>query len=164
MLGRIGSALCYLLHLAALTVVYFGAAKVGLIMSFVHGTISPVWPPTGLAVGALALWGPRRLWPAIAAGAFWANFDAGHTLVVAAAIAAGNTLEAVLGAALVRRLGTVGEPAGAAAALAMLGVAVVAPLPSATGGVLSLSLAGLADWSQFPQAWLVWWVGDVTGP
>src|SRR5688500_11320643 len=97
MLGWRRSAFHYLLHLAVLTVVYFGAAKVGLTMSCVHGTIAPVWPPTGLAVGALALGGPRRLWPAIAAGAFWANFDAGHTLAVAAAIAAGNTLEAVLG-------------------------------------------------------------------
>jgi signal transduction histidine kinase len=40
---------------------------------------------------------------------------------------------------------------------------VVAPLPSATGGVLSLSLAGLADWNQFPQVWLVWWMGDALG-
>jgi signal transduction histidine kinase len=157
------SAFHYLLHLAVLTVVYFGAAKLGLTMSFVHGTISPVWPPTGLAVGALALWGPRRLWPAIAAGAFWANFDAGHTIAVAAAIAVGNTLEAVLGSSVLRRLGTVGEPAGAVDALAMLGVAVVAPLPSATAGVLSLSLGGLADWNQFPQEWLVWWVGDALG-
>lgn len=162
-LGWVGSALPYLLHLAVLTVGYFGAAKVGLTMSFVHGTISPVWPPTGLAVGALALWGPRRLWPAVAAGAFWANFDASHTLALAAAIAAGNTLEAVLGAWVLRRLGTVGEPAAADDALAMIVVAAVAPLPSATGGVLSLSLAGLADWNQFPQAWLVWWVGDALG-
>ena len=162
-LGWVGSALPYLLHLAVLTVGYFGAAKVGLTMSFVHGTISPVWPPTGLAVGALALWGPRRLWPAVAVGAVWANFDAGHTLALAAAIAAGNTLEAVLGAWVLRHLGTVGEPAAADDALAMIVVAAVAPLPSATGGVLSLSLAGLADWNQFPQAWLVWWVGDALG-
>jgi integral membrane sensor domain MASE1 len=157
------SAFHYILYLAVLTVVYFGAAKLGLTMSFVHGTISPVWPATGLAVGALALWGPRRLWSAIAAGAFWANFDAGHTIAVAAAIAVGNTLEAVLGSSVLRRLGTVSEPTGADDALAMLGVVVVAPLPSATGGVLSLSLAGLADWHQFPQEWLVWWVGDALG-
>ena len=29
--------------------------------------------------------------------------------------------------------------------------------------MLSLSLAGLADWTQVPQAWLVWWVGDALG-
>src|SRR5690242_3584550 len=159
-MGWLRPALIQTFQLAALTVVYVGMAKLGLTVAFVHSTVSPVWPPTGLAIAALTLWGPG-LWPAIAAGALWANADLG--LPVAAGIAAGNTLEAVLGALALRRLGLRGELTRSRDAVVVMAVAAIAPLPSATGGVLSLSLAGFSPWPQFPSVWVVWWVGDAMG-
>src|SRR5207302_636822 len=66
--------------------------------------ITPVWAPSGIALVALLRLG-GRFWPAVAVGAFSANVASGAGASVAAAIAVGNTLEAVAGAGLLRRFG-----------------------------------------------------------
>src|SRR5881296_3753288 len=86
----------------ALAAVYFCAGKLGLLLAFVNASVSPVWPPTGIALAALLMWG-YRLWPGIFLGAFLVNFTTAGTPVADLGIAAGNTLEALLGAWLVNR-------------------------------------------------------------
>ncbi|HET9766224.1 MAG TPA: MASE1 domain-containing protein [Thermoanaerobaculia bacterium] len=150
-----------LLVVAAL---YFGAAKVGLTMAFLAEQVSPVWPATGIALAAVLLLGPR-VWPGIALGAFLANATADEPLLVAAGIAAGNTLEALAGAWLVG-LGRRFRPAldGMADALALVGLAAgVATTVAATIGVTSLCAGGLEPWSRFGALWGVWWLGDAMG-
>jgi len=56
-----------------LVTIYFAIAKLGLRYATIGPSISPVWPPTGLAIAALVLLG-LRYWPAILAGAFLATF------------------------------------------------------------------------------------------
>src|SRR5437763_2587908 len=92
----------YLLRFATVTALYVGAAKVGLGLSVAHGVITPVWAPSGIALAALIILGPRY-WPAVALGAFVANATSDVSIWIAAAIAVGNTLEAVAGAFLLRR-------------------------------------------------------------
>ena len=58
--------------LAALTVVYVLGGKLGLLFASVHASATAVWPPTGIAIAALLLGGPR-LWPGVLIGAFAAN-------------------------------------------------------------------------------------------
>src|SRR5690349_8789936 len=81
----------------SLFAIYVVTAKLGLRLDAVSGFATLVWPPTGIALAALVLFG-RRLWPAIAAGALVVNWTMGAPLVVALGIAVGNTLEAVVGA------------------------------------------------------------------
>src|SRR5262245_6364623 len=88
---------------ALLALVYLAAAKLGLSMAFVAEQVTAVWPPTGIALAALVL-GGYRLWPGITLGAFLANAIAGAPLGAAAGIALGNTLEALVGAWLLRRV------------------------------------------------------------
>src|SRR5690242_3477275 len=76
---------------------YFGSAKLGLTLAFVAEQVTLVWPPTGIALAAVLLLG-RRVWPGIALGAFLANVTAHETVATACGIAAGNTLEALIGA------------------------------------------------------------------
>src|SRR5436189_2604003 len=52
--------------------VYFGAAKLGLSFAFVHSSVSPIWPPAGIAIAAVLLFG-NRVWPGIFLGALIAN-------------------------------------------------------------------------------------------
>src|SRR5213592_3108936 len=85
-----------------LTVVYFIAGKLGLVLASLHASASPVWPPAGIALAALLLLG-YRIWPAILIGAFLVNVTTAGNLATSFAIAAGNTLEAVAGAWLVNR-------------------------------------------------------------
>ena len=155
----------YWVSLVAVAAVYFGAAKVGLTMAFLAEQVSPVWPATGIAVAAVLLLGPR-VWPGIALGAFLANATADEPLLVAAGIAAGNTLEAVSAGWLLQccgrrfRLGL----DGVVDVLALVGLAGgVSTAVAATVGVTSLCLGGLEPWSQFGALWGVWWLGDAMG-
>src|SRR5438552_12095302 len=68
---RLG-AIPWLFRAVLLTAAYFVIAKLGLRYATIGPSISPVWPPTGLAIAALVLFG-LRYWPAVLAGAFLAN-------------------------------------------------------------------------------------------
>src|SRR5207253_4346064 len=73
---------------------YFATARLGLLLDAVAGFATLVWPPTGIALAALLLYG-TWLWPAVFAGALLANLLAGASLPVALGIACGNSLEAL---------------------------------------------------------------------
>ena len=153
----------FLLFLA-LTSVYFTAGKLGLSIAFVHPSASPVWAPTGIALAALLVFG-LGVWPAITIGAFLVNVTTFGSWGTSLAIAAGNTLEAVVGAMLVDQFaGGVrcffrGRDVLRFVVLAGLGSTMISP----TLGVTSLALSHFAAWSDYPAIWLTWWLGDVSG-
>jgi integral membrane sensor domain MASE1 len=87
--------------MVAIATVYVAAAKLGLRLAVVHPYATAVWAPSGIALAALLIYG-RSVWPGIYIGAFIANLTNGgtatpQTIAVAAAIASGNTLEALAG-------------------------------------------------------------------
>jgi PAS domain S-box-containing protein len=148
---------------AILATVYFGAAKLGLTMAFVAEQVTAVWPPTGIALAALLLYG-YRLWPGIALGALLANATANAPLAVAAGIAIGNTLEALVGAWLLRSM--VRYPALGQVKDVLRLVVLAAggsTMVSATIGATSLCLGGVKPWTAYPAMWSVWWLGDAMG-
>ena len=148
----------------ALAAVYFCAAKFGLSLAYVNASASAVWPPTGIALAALLLWG-CRLWPGIFLGAFLANIATQGTVLTTLGIATGNTLEAVLGAWLVNQFAN-GRQAFESARdifkFIVLAV-IVSTTVSATLGVTSLALGGFARWTDYFSIWTTWWVGDAIG-
>src|SRR5713226_477884 len=87
---------------AGLAAVYLVAAKLGLMLAFVHASATAVWPPTGIALAAFLLLGPR-VWPAIFLGAFLVNITTEGSAWTSLGIATGNTLEGFVGAFLVAR-------------------------------------------------------------
>jgi integral membrane sensor domain MASE1 len=146
-----------------LAVIYFIAGKLGLMLASLQASASPVWPPAGIALGALLLLG-YRAWPAIFIGAFLVNVTTAGNVATSFAIGTGNTLEALVGAWLVNRF------AGGInifdRAQGVFKFALVAALSSIIGpafGVTSLGAAGFADWAQYGAIWLTWWLGDATG-
>ncbi|HET6280802.1 MAG TPA: MASE1 domain-containing protein [Polyangia bacterium] len=145
-----------------LLVVYLGTAKLGLSFDALGGVASTVWPPTGIAIVALFLYG-HRLWPAIALGAFIANQQAGMPLVTVVLMAAGNTLEAVAGAAILRRGGFGAHLDRLRDVFLLLVAALVSTTISASGGVLGLLAGGVAVSHGYDKVWTVWWLGDVMG-
>jgi signal transduction histidine kinase len=156
--------LVHLAALLALAAVYFVAGKLGLALAFAHPSASPVWPPTGIALAAVLLLGPR-VWPAIFAGAFLVNASTAGSIATSLGIAAGNTLEAVAGGWLVTRFAR-----GADAferpqdvfKFALL-AAVASSALSATVGVTVLGAGGFAAWSDYGRLWSTWWLGDAAG-
>ena len=132
----------YLMHVVLLVALYVGTAKPGLSLPAVGVFATAVWPPTGLALVAL-VFGGYRLWPGIALGAYLVNVWAGAPLLVTAGMALGNTFEALLGAASLRRvvrfcpaLERLREVAG------LVGAAILSTLVSAMVGVTSGWLGG----------------------
>src|SRR5207245_11795956 len=123
-----------------------------------------VWPATGIALAALLMYG-YRVWPGIFAGAYLANVTTAGTIATSLGIAAGNTLEGVAGAYLVNRFAN-GQNAfhrpHDVVKFALL-AATVSTMVSATVGVTSLSLGGLANWADFVPLWLTWCHGDRVG-
>src|SRR5947208_15479379 len=91
-----------LLVIGLLTVVYFIAGKFGLMLASLHASASPVWPPAGVALGALLVLG-YRTWPAIFVGAFLVNVTTAGNFGTSLAVGAGDSLEALCGAWLVNR-------------------------------------------------------------
>jgi PAS domain S-box-containing protein len=149
---------------AGLVVAYVATAKLGLALDPVNGFATLVWPPTGIALGVLARRGVG-LWPAVTLGAFAANLSGGAAWPIAAGIAAGNTLEALIGARLLARVnGASGPIRRLSHAVALLVAALGSPLIAATIGVLSLWLGGVVTSpARAFEAWLAWWLGDVLG-
>jgi len=147
--------------LVALAAAYFVAGRLGLRFAVVSPNATVVWPPTGIALAALLLAG-YDVWPAIMVGAFLVHLSTTGSVPSAVAIAAGNTLEGLLGAYLVNRFARgrrVLERARDIFTFAIL-AGIVSTAVSATAGVLAISLDGLARWSDFGSIWLTWWLGD----
>ena len=147
-----------------LVAIYFAIAKLGLRYATIGPSISPVWPPTGLAIAALVLLG-LRYWPVILAGAFLTNATTDIPILAAFGIACGNAAEAALAAWLLRRregprlsfddLGSVRKLVGVAAPLGAL--------VSAAVGATTLLLAHVISSSTFLLGLALWWAGDYLG-
>ena len=150
--------------LAALIGVYVLAGKVGLSLAFVHASASAVWPPTGIALAVLLTLGYRS-WPAIFAGAFVVNVSTAGSVATSLGIAAGNTLEGLLGAYLVTRFANGARAFDRAQDVFKFAglAALLSTTASATAGVISLSLGDDAPWGDFGRIWLTWWLGDAAG-
>jgi integral membrane sensor domain MASE1 len=146
----------------AVALVYFGSAKAGLALAFATPNVTAIWPPTGIALATLVL-GGRRLWPGVALGAFLANVTTDVPLYTTFGITIGNTLEAVVGASLLRWAGF--QPS-LRRLRDLFGLAVLAGVlsttVSATIGVASLSL-GDSLGADTLTTWRVWWLGDMGG-
>src|SRR5882762_11494231 len=92
----------YLARVVLLAAAYFSAAKLALLVAIPPGYATAVWPPSGIALAALLLWG-NRLWPGVWIGSFAANLMVEGAPLVAAAFATGSSLQAFAVATLVRR-------------------------------------------------------------
>jgi len=153
----------YGLRLAVVAAAYFLTAQLGLQLALVHGQVTPVWPPTGIALFAILVFGVR-MWPAVALAAFLVNIPLGPNPLSAAVIAVGNTLAPLFAAYLMKQAGFRLElqRLGDAAALILLG-ALAGMAVSATAGSLVLVLSGSVPQANFAQTWAVWWTGDAMG-
>jgi len=141
---------------------YIGTAKMGIELPVARGVVTPVWAPTGIALAALILFGPS-LWPAVAIGALVANATSGASVPVAAFISVGNTLEAVVGAALLRRVTFDSRLERIRDVLTLVVLAAAGSTAiAATNGVTTLWVSDNLTGSYWSN-WFLWWSGDAMG-
>ncbi|MEQ8728734.1 MAG: CHASE domain-containing protein [Sandaracinaceae bacterium] len=162
---RTGVLRAWVVPSLAVAVAYFVIARASLLLAIPPGFAAPIWPAAGVAVIALLRW--PRAWPGILVGSIAANVQAiGEPASQAAiGIGVGATLQAALGAHLVRRWvgwpSTLESPKQILLFFAAIGPA--AELVNATLGPLSLYVTGLVPADRLPLTMSVWWVGDTLG-
>lgn len=151
-------------NLAAVTVGYYAASRVGLVFAIPPADVTPVWPASGIALAAVL----RLGWvacPGIWLAATITALESRNPLWVAAALAIGNALEALLAAYLVRWAVRDVHPLDRgwdAVKFWALGGWVSCAIGAALG-VAPLSIAGLIPRSALWDQWWAWWLGDVGG-
>jgi diguanylate cyclase (GGDEF)-like protein/PAS domain S-box-containing protein len=153
-----------MLRFVALVGAYLVAAHVGFAFAVIHGTISLVWPASGLALLALALLGLRYA-PAVALAAFAANLAHGVPAAAALGIGFGNTLAALAGAWMLTRAGDFDRALDRVRDVVWLvfPVALGASALAAGIGVASLAAGGILGPGEHARALLAWWAGDAQG-
>jgi len=142
---------------------YFASGKLGLALAYTQGNVTAIWPPTGIALGALVVWG-YRFWPGVALGALLANATTDVPALTTLGIATGNTLEALAGAALLSRFDfrpSLDRVRDVFALILCAGV--LSTMVSASIGNASLLLGGQIDADRFGFFWRLWWLGDMGG-
>lgn len=144
-------------------VLYFILAKLGLTFTVISKNVTLIWPPSGLALFVLLIFG-RRFWPWITLASFVTNLSTGISFFACLGIATGNTLEAVAGLYLLQRLDFDNRLNRVHDILSLaLFAAGFSTMVGATLGSLSLTSFGIIPWSDYPRAWLSWWMGDAMG-
>ena len=153
------------------SLLYYGAARLGLLMAFKQTNASPVWIASGLAVAAV-LWRGYAIVPFLALAAFAANgltfVSYGVELPQAAAlsvlIAVGNILEALICAFWLGRVAEAAQllnhPRGV---LRFVTAAAVGSMVAATMATIGLGLGSAMAWRDTALVWVTWWMGDVAG-
>ncbi len=151
----------------ALAAAYYGAAKLGQSLRYT-ASVAAIWPPAGVGIAALYLWG-LRWWPGVFLAELVVN---GELLVGENALPlgsllgqqTGNMAEIVVGAVLLRRL--IGPRAALDRTQQVGGLLValgIATAVSATVGAVSMLAGGVIEGSEAPTFWRTWWLGDTAG-
>jgi len=161
--------------IAVICATYFICGRLGLALAIINPIASPVWPPTGVALAAILIWG-YQTWPGVFAGAFLVNLVqfsisyhlhplSARAILESLTIATGNTSEGLLAAYLVSRFANgrsafeKSEDALRFAALAGF----ASPMLSATVGTAALAMGAFAHGIALLRIWTTWWLGDATG-
>lgn len=153
----------YLAALLLVGIAYYVGARAGLTLSLVERNVTPLWPPTGIAVAAFVLVG-RSLWPGVAVAAFAVNLPISEGTLAAATTALGNTLAPLLAAVLLERVGFRRQLDRRRDALAIVFLgALASTVVSATIGAGTLVVSGAIGSDRLVSAWAVWWTGDAMG-
>ena len=152
----------YVVQVLLVAAGYYTAAKLGLKLAYLNGAVTALWPPVGIGVAALVLWGPR-LWPGIVIADLLVG-DYSTPLGTVLGQTVGNTLEVVIAAVLLRRL--FGSRIGLTRVAEVLGLVVCAAagtLVSACFGAASLRLGNVIGPGELANVWRTWWLSDLSG-
>ena len=161
-LGRHEGAVVYVCALVLVALAYYLAGRIGLQLAYLDGAVAALWPPAGLGLAVLFLFG-IRLWPGIVIGDLLLG-DFSSPLGTVLAQTVGNTAALVLAAVLLRRLtGGRGSLERVADVLALVGCALVAALVSAAFGPLSLRLGDVIPPDEVARVFRTWTLGDASG-
>lgn len=163
-----------ILRVIGFAIGYYVAGRLGLLLAIPPGYATVVWPASGVAIAGVLLFG-SELCVAAFAGSLAVNMEtsfdgsssttAFSSLALTSTIALGASLQAWLGAYLVRKHvgfpGPFGTPKGVFYALVLAGP--VSCIVSASMGVFALNFFGPLPLASALSNWFTWWGGDTIG-
>src|SRR6476661_6954106 len=140
--SRGGGVALYTVSIGLVALAYYITGRIGLKLAYLDGAVAAIWPPAGLGLAVLFLFG-LRLWPGVVIGdLLLGDFSTPLGTVVGQTV--GNTLALVIAAAVLRRL-THGRAdlERVFDVLALVACAFLAALVSAAFGPTALRLGGV---------------------
>ncbi len=152
----------YVASTAVVAAAYYLAGRIGLELAYLDGAVAAIWPPAGLGLAVLVLYGPRAVPGIVIGDLLLADFSTPLGTVLAQTV--GNTVSVVLAALLLRRL--TGGRTGldrVGDVLALIVCALVAALISAAFGPLALRLGGVITAAELDDVFRTWTLGDAAG-
>src|SRR3954471_11062999 len=157
-----GRALQYGISVGLVAGAYYLTGRVGLELAYLDGAVAAAWPPAGLGLAVLVLYGPRMV-PGIVIGDLLLG-DYSTPLGTVLAQTVGNTVALVVAAWLLLRL-THGRRAldRVPDVLALIVSALVAALISAAFGPTALRLGGVIPTDELGAVFRTWTLGDAAG-
>src|SRR5215212_2764643 len=154
--------LLYPASIAALAGAYYLSGRLGLELAYLDGAVAALWPPAGLGVAALYLFG-IRLWPGIVIGDLLLA-DFGQPAGTIAGQTVGDSLSLVVAALLLQRLLRAGGRLERTVdVLALVLCAAVTSLVSAAFGPPSLRLGDVIAPDDFWRVFRTWALSDAAG-
>jgi len=150
-------------QISGLVALYFVVAKVSLLAAIPPGYATSVWPPSGIALAAMLLYG-SRLWPGIWIGAALVNLTVQSSVTAAVMMGSGNAIEALVGAALIKhQIGIPRQFQRGEDVFKFVVLAAAAATVAATIGTLAMITVARLPQEAIAVAWWTWWQGDTTG-
>ncbi|OLP18247.1 histidine kinase [Leptolyngbya sp. 'hensonii'] len=160
--------------IVVLAIAYYAMAEMSRQLASTPQSVTPVWPPDGIAVGSVLLFG-NWIGYGVLLGSFLANFwafrDPTSFLSLALStlpvlgIAIGTTLGTLLSAFLLRKTTRSEYPLDRVTHVFkfLILAGMVGPVINATVGVACLALSGKLPWAAYGTVWLTWWISNVSG-
>src|SRR3974390_2480339 len=161
--GQLSPIGAYAVQFVVVAVAYYVTARLSLRVALVGSVVTPIWPPTGIAVVALLRF-RVRIWPAITLAAFLVNPPITPPLAGAVLIAVGNTAAPLLAVGLLRAAGFRSQLDRLRDALALVFLGALTSMAlSAELGAGALLMDGTISSGNVASTWTLWWAGDATG-
>ncbi|MFI2780334.1 MASE1 domain-containing protein [Streptomyces sp. ALB3] len=154
------------LQMLGIAAAYYASGRIGLLrqVGVESSVVTPLWPPSGIALASLLYLGPR-IWPGIAVGALLTvmTMSDGPSFW-GLAVAAGSALAPLCSFLALRAVGFRAQldRLRDGVALVFLG-AMGGMVISATVGTGVQTLSGALPARQFWPVWSAWWAGDAMG-
>src|ERR1700691_1690132 len=147
-------------RVVVLIALYFIGGLIGKMTTFLSGSVALVWPPAGIALAAILLFG-YQFWPGVALGAVLFSFMNGMPFgFFTLGTAIGNTMGAIVCAFLLKRISAFDnamertrDVTGYIGLACFLGTTV-----NAAFNVVGLAYSGAVAWDNLFPSILVWWV------
>lgn len=152
----------YVVQVLLFSAAYYIAGELGLMIDTGQTGVTPLWPPSGIALFVLLVYGVR-FWPSIIFGIFLLAKMHDLPLLAASMGAIAQVIEAMLACYLIERLKVDISFQKVIHVIRFIVIASIATLISALIGSVGMVMAQSGSFSDYLFIVEMWWLGDAIG-